>query len=115
MTFFDAVRNALLAGFGVQEKVSEFINELVRKGELSESQGAKLVREWSEKADKSTEQISKNLSEIVTKTMEKIAVPTRDDLEKLNKKIQTLSARVKKLEGIKTETDPGEKEGSEEE
>jgi polyhydroxyalkanoate synthesis regulator phasin len=115
MAFFDAVRNALLAGFGVQEKVSEFINELVKKGELSESQGAKLVREWSEKADKSTEQITKNLSEIIAKTMEKIAVPTRDDLEKLNKKIQTLSARVKKLEGMKVETDPGEKEGSEEE
>ncbi len=37
MTIFDAVRTAVLAGFGVQEKVSEFINELVKKGELSES------------------------------------------------------------------------------
>jgi len=108
MTFFNAVRNALLAGFGVQEKVSEFINELVKKGELSESQGAKLVREWSEKADKSTEQLTKSLSEIITRTMEKMALPTRDDVEKLSKKVQTLSARVKKLEGIKTETDPRE-------
>jgi polyhydroxyalkanoate synthesis regulator phasin len=111
MTFFDAVRNALLAGFGIQEKVSEFINELVKKGELSESQGAKLVREWSEKADKSTEQFSKNLSEIITRTMEKMAIPTRDDVEKLNKKIQALSARVKKLEGSKSESTRGEEEG----
>ncbi len=114
MTFFDAVRNALLAGFGVQEKVSEFISELVKKGELSESQGAKLVREWSEKADKSTEQIGRSLSEIIGKTMEKMAIPTREDLEKLNKKIQILSTRVKKLEGIKAEPYPGEEEGSRE-
>lgn len=111
MTFFDAFRSALLAGFGVQEKVGEFINELVKKGELSESQGAKLVREWSEKADKSTEQLSKSLSEIITRTMEKMAIPTRDDVEKLNKKIQALSTRVKKLEGIRSESARGEEEG----
>ena len=115
MTFFDVVRNALLAGLAVQEKVNEFINELVKKGELSESQGAKLVREWTEKADKSTEQFSKSLSDIVTKTMEKMALPTKDDIEKLNKKIQALSARVKRLEGVKSESTRTEEEGSKEE
>jgi len=101
MTFFDVVRNALLAGLGVQEKVNEFVNELVKKGELSESQGAKLVREWTEKADKSTEQVSKSLSDVISKTMEKMTLPSRDDIEKLNRKIQALSVRVKKLEGVK--------------
>lgn len=109
MTFFETVRNALLAGFGMQQKVKEFIDELVKKGELSESQGAKLIKEWSEKAGKSTEHISKNLSEIMAKTMGKMNLPTKDDIEKLNKKIQALSNRVKKLEGIKEE---GQEEGS---
>lgn len=103
MTFFEAVRNALLAGFGVQEKLKEFIDELVKKGEISESQGAKLVKEWSEKADKTSDQFSKSLSDIVNKTMEKMNLPTKEDIEKLNKKVQTLSARVKKLEGIREE------------
>jgi polyhydroxyalkanoate synthesis regulator phasin len=103
MTFFDVVRNALLAGFGVQEKVAEFISDLVKKGELSESQGAKLVREWTEKADKSTEQFSMSLSDVISRTMEKMMIPTKDDVEKLNKKIQALSARVKKLEGSTSE------------
>ncbi len=103
MTFFEVVRNALLAGFGVQEKVNEFIEELVKKGELSESQGAKLVKEWMDKADKSTEQLSKSISEIIAKTMEKMTIPSKDDIETLNKKVQALSARVKKLEGIREE------------
>lgn len=115
MTFFEVVRNALLAGFGVQEKVNEFINELVKKGELSESQGAKLVKEWTDKADKSTEQFSKSFSDIITKTMEKMTLPTKEDIEKLNKKIQSLSARVRKLEGIKSESARSEEEGFKEE
>ena len=103
MTLFETVRNAMLAGLGMQQKVSEFVDELVKKGELSESQGAKLVKEWSEKAEKGTEGLTKNFSEILTKTLDKMNLPTKDDIEKLNKKVQALSGRVKKLEGIKGE------------
>ncbi|MBI5187454.1 MAG: phasin family protein [Nitrospirae bacterium] len=103
MTFFDVVRNAMLAGFGVQEKVKEFIDELVKKGELSESQGAKLVKEWTEKAGKTSDQLSKSISELVTKTLEKMNLPTKDDIEKLDKKVQSLSNRLRKLEGVKEE------------
>ncbi len=108
MTVFDVVRNAIMAGFGVQEKVKEFIDELVKKGELSESQGAKLVKEWTEKADKSTSELSKSMSELVSKTLEKMNIPTKDDMEKLNKKIQSLSTRVKKLEGTPEEIESEE-------
>lgn len=108
MTVFDVVRNAIMAGFGVQEKVKEFIDELVKKGELSESQGAKLVKEWTDKADKSTSELSKGMSELVSKTLEKMNIPTKDDMEKLNKKIQSLSARVKKLEGVEGESESEE-------
>jgi polyhydroxyalkanoate synthesis regulator phasin len=108
MTVFDVVRNAIMAGFGVQEKVKEFIDELVKKGELSESQGAKIVKEWTEKADKSTSEFSKSMSELVSKTLEKMNIPTKDDIEKLNKKIQILSSRVKKLEGTPEEIESEE-------
>jgi len=99
MTIFDAVRNAVLAGFGVQEKVKEFVDELVKKGELSESQGAKLVKEWSEKVEKNTEDIGKNLNEAVAKAMEKMNLAGRDDLGKINEKLDALSERVSKIEG----------------
>ncbi len=98
MTILDLVKSALLAGFGVQEKIKETIDELVKKGELSESQGAKLVKEWSEKAEKSSDELSKSVSEVMAKTLEKMNLPSKEDIEDLNKKIKTLSARVKKLE-----------------
>jgi len=98
MTIFDVVRNALLAGFGVQEKIKESIDELVKKGELSETQGAKLVKEWTEKAEKSSDELTKSISDVLAKTLEKMNLPTKEDIEELNKKIKALSTRVKKLE-----------------
>ena len=100
MTIFDVVRNALLAGFGVQEKIKESIDELVKKGELSETQGAKLVKEWSEKAEKSSDELTKSISDVLAKTLEKMNLPTKENIEDLNKKIKALATRVKKLEAV---------------
>ncbi len=98
MALFDVIRNAMLAGFGVQEKVREFVDDLVKKGELSESQGAKLVKEWSDKFEKNTTDISKSVNEVVTKALEKMNLPTKDDVQKLNEKIDSLASRVAKVE-----------------
>ncbi len=103
MALFDIIRNAMLAGFGVQEKVKEFVDDMVRKGELSESQGAKLVKEWSDKVEKNTQDVGKTVNEVVTRTLEKMNLATRDDITKLNEKIDTLAGRVGKVEGSKGE------------
>ena len=98
MSINEIVHKALMVGIGVPEKLKELIDELVQKGELSESQGAKLVKECSDKVNKSGEDISRSISELVNKTLEKMNIPTRNEVEKLNKKITSLSSRVKKLE-----------------
>jgi len=103
MALFDIIKNALLAGYGVQEKVKEFVDELVKKGELSESQGVKLVKEWSEKAEKNTEDISSSLNDLLKKAVERMKIPSQEDIDSLKEKISDLSVRVKKLEGIKEE------------
>lgn len=95
---FDLIRNILLAGLGAQEKIKESIDELVKKGELSESQGAKIIKEWTEKADRSTSDLRSDLSEIVTKTLEKMNIPAKEDLDNLQKKVESLSDRIETLE-----------------
>jgi polyhydroxyalkanoate synthesis regulator phasin len=98
MAIFEIIRNAMLLGFGVQEKVKEFVDEVVKKGELSESQGAKLVREWTEKAEKNTEDISNTLNDLLKKTIDKMKLPSKEDLDKMSEEISTLAERIKKLE-----------------
>lgn len=103
MSLFDVIRNAMLAGFGMQEKVKEFVDELVRKGELNESQGAKLVKEWSEKAEKNTDDISRSLNDLLKKTIDKMKIPSKEDMDRLQEKLDALSARLEKLEAGKGE------------
>ncbi len=95
---FESIRKALLAGLGAQEKVKELVDELVKKGELSETQGSRLIKEWTEKVGKTGDNFSQSITDLIHKTLEKMNIPARDEVEKLNKKIQALSARVKKLE-----------------
>lgn len=98
MTINEILHKTLMAGLGVPEKMKEFVDELVKKGELSESQGAKLVKECTEKVTKSGEDISRSVSELINKTLEKMNIPTRDEVEDLKKKVKSLSSKVRKLE-----------------
>lgn len=107
MTMFDFVKNMLLAGLGAQEKIKESIDELVKRGELSESQGAKVIKEWTEKADRSTSEIRGDISEIIPKTLEKMNIPTKEDIENLERKIQILSARIEIIEKTQQESAKG--------
>ncbi len=102
----DIIRKTLLAGVGLQEKFSEFVDDFVKKGELSQSQGAKLIREWTDMAEKSTSEFNKSVGDVVEKALQKMNLPTRDDVETLSRKVQALSLRVKRLEA---RTGPEEK------
>lgn len=95
---YDVVRKALMAGLGMQEKVKELVDDLVKKGELNEHEGAKLVKEFMDKARTSRSDINKKITESVSKGYEKANIATREELEKLTKKVQQLTLRVKKLE-----------------
>ncbi len=98
MTINELIHKTIMAGLGVPEKINEVVDELVKKGELSESQGANLVKECSDKISRTGEEINRTVSDVIEKALEKMNIPTREDVDKLNKKIMSLSSKVKKLE-----------------
>jgi polyhydroxyalkanoate synthesis regulator phasin len=95
---YDMVRKALLAGLGMQEKVEELVDDLIKKGELNEREGAKLMKEWMDRAKTSTQDVTKMATDSMSMAYEKLNVATRDEMNALSKKVQQLSVRVKKLE-----------------
>ncbi len=106
MTLNDILHKTLMAALGVPEKLKDITDDLVKKGELSESQGARLVKECTEKAAKSGEDISKSIADLIKMTMEKMNIPSRDEVDELNRKMKSLSSKVRKLEG-KLKSDDG--------
>ena len=99
MIIAEVIKKAMLVGLGAQEKAKEFVEELVKAGELSKSEASTLVKEWTSKAEESTKEFDKRVKETVSNVLEKLSIPTREDVEKLEKKVQALNARLKKLEG----------------
>jgi polyhydroxyalkanoate synthesis regulator phasin len=99
MTVAEVIKKAMLAGLGAQEKAKEFVDELVKAGELSKNEGATLVKEWVSKAEESTKDMDHKVKDAISAAFEKLNIPTRDDMASLEKKIQGLSARLSKLEG----------------
>jgi len=99
MTVAEVIKKAMLAGLGAQEKAREFVDELVKAGELSKNEGATLVKEWVSKAEESTKDMDHKVKDAIAAAFEKLNIPTRDDLANLEKKVQGLSARLSKIEG----------------
>lgn len=99
MTVSEIIKKTMLAGLGAQEKAKEFIDELVKAGEISKNEGATLVKEWVSKAEESTKEMDLKIKDAMSAALEKLNIPTRDDLEKLDKKLHQISARLAKLEG----------------
>lgn len=99
MTVTEIIKKAMLAGVGAQEKAKDFVDELVKAGELSKGEGATLVKEWVSKAEEGTKDMDHKIKDAINATFEKLNIPSRDDLERLEKKLQGISARLSKLEG----------------
>jgi polyhydroxyalkanoate synthesis regulator phasin len=96
MTLNELVHKMLMAGLGVPEKMKEMVDDLVKRGELSESQGSKLVKEWSDKAAATKDEFEKGVKDLVNKAVEKVNFPTRKEFDELSKKVDALSEMVKK-------------------
>jgi polyhydroxyalkanoate synthesis regulator phasin len=99
MMVSEVIKKAMLAGLGAQEKAKEFIDELVKAGELSKTEAASVVKEWASKAEEGKKDMDHKIKDAISAGLEKINVATRDDLANLDKKIQGLAARLAKLEG----------------
>jgi polyhydroxyalkanoate synthesis regulator phasin len=99
MKVADVIKKAMLAGLGAQEKARELVEELVKAGELSKSEASTLVKEWASKAEESTKDMDLKVKDTIAGAFEKLNIPTRDDLEKMEKKIQGIAERLSKLEG----------------
>jgi len=95
MAVFDIVKKGLLAGLGVQEAVKNFLDDLVKKGELNDGEAAKLLREWMSKAEESAHELERKINERVNKTLGMMNLPSRDDITRLEKQIDNLSKLLK--------------------
>jgi polyhydroxyalkanoate synthesis regulator phasin len=89
-------RKAVMAGLGVGAQGMDKFEELAREGELSQTECAKAVRTLISEAEKGSKKLEESGRRMAERFLEHLPIPTRSDIERLEKKIQDLSVQVER-------------------
>ncbi|MGP8322000.1 MAG: phasin family protein [Methanosarcinaceae archaeon] len=97
----EIIRKLGLLGIGAwaltEEKVNEISKELVEKGEINKEEGKKFVRELIDEQKKQKNEIENKISEKVKETFGKAEMETKNEISRLERKIDKLEEAIKKL------------------
>ena len=88
------IKKLTYAGLGFvslgRQKAQEMANEIAEKTNLSEEEGKKLVDDLSEESEKLREDLNETVKEQVDKTLKKLEIPTREEVDDLKRRINRL-------------------------
>ena len=107
ISLFEASRKVLLAGIGAvalaQDEIEDFIGKLVERGEIAEQDGKRLFSEIMDKRKKSADKAEDEFTKRVEEILDRMNVPTKDDINKLGQKITNLTKKVDELKKAQSE------------
>lgn len=99
MALQDIFKNMIFACLGMQEIFREFLNDLVKKGKMSESEAARIINEFISKSEEVKEGFKDNFKEMIQKTLQEMNLATKDEIENLKSLINEVNLRITKIEG----------------
>jgi len=89
----------LLSGLGVlvltEEKIEKFIEELTKEGEITQKGKKELLTEIIEKGEEKKKEIEGKIREKVENMLSRMNVATKNDIQKLEKRIEALEKKRK--------------------
>ncbi|MBU3967031.1 MAG: phasin family protein [Euryarchaeota archaeon] len=80
-----------------QEKVEEFTQDMIKKGDISREEGKKFVKEVLSEKEKQISDLEDKINENVEKVMKKSGVVMKSDISALEKKIEELEKTIESL------------------
>lgn len=95
---FDLVKKSMLTGIGLAlktwDEVEDFVDEIQKKGEISESEGRKFLDEARKRYDEVQDKLEKRVEDTVKSFLKKTSIVTSDELKELKKEIRELKSIV---------------------
>ncbi len=93
----EGVEKLMVAGLGAvtmtREKAEHVFDECVKRGKADKENRSKFVKDMVEAADTARKDMEKMVSQQVNKALEGLNLPTKDEITKLEKKIDKLLKR----------------------
>lgn len=109
----ESVHKIWLAGLGAlsaaEEEGSKIFNTLVEKGEAFEKRGKKVLDQAKdrvvsarERAEQRWHKVGDEIDDRVNATIERLGVPSRDEIQKLTKRVEELNKKIEPMLDKKT-------------
>jgi len=94
---FDLFKKTVLMGLGAititKEKAEQIVDELIKKGELAKEERPKAIQDILNKAEEQEKVLFTKITSEVNKAIAKLDIATKEDLKKLEKKIDELQKK----------------------
>ena len=94
---FETLDKLMLAGLGAvsmtREQAEKIFQEYVSRGKVEKEARTGFVKEIVETADKTRKDLEQLISEQVRKAVDKVQVATRDDIKRVEEKLDQLLAK----------------------
>ncbi len=96
----ELMKKALLISAGLAsltaEKFDQVVEEIVKKGEMSESQGKEFLRDLKEISAKAKKEMGEKIEKRVHDALRRLNLPTKKDVEELKARIEELEKALEK-------------------
>ncbi len=90
----DFLRKMTMAGAGLAimttEKIQEFVDELVKRGEMTEKEAKEAVDEYVEKSKQAKKDFEGKMEQWVTGFLNRMNIPTRKELDEIKERLAKL-------------------------
>ena len=102
----DLIKKTLLTGVGLavmtKDKVEELGRDLVSQAKLSEAEGREFVDNLVQQSETARSEFETRINSVVKKTIEGLNLVHKDELAKLQAKVDELAAELKRHDGSAT-------------
>ncbi len=102
----DLIKKTLLTGVGLavmtKDKVEELGRDLVSQAKLSETEGREFVDNLVKQSESARGEFESRVGAVVKKTIEGLNLVHKDELAKLQEKVDELAAELKRHDGSAT-------------
>jgi len=90
----DYIRRMVLAGAGLAimttEKIQAIMDELVRKGEMTEKEAREAVAEFAEKSKQAKKDLEEKMEQIAAGLLNRMNIPTRKEVDEIKERLARL-------------------------
>lgn len=97
----DLFKKAISLGLGLtvvsKEKIEKTVDDLVKRGKLAPGESRDLVDKLMERGNEEQGQIKKWINEQVQRALVDVGVPTKDEVARLEQRIEALEAQLAEL------------------